>query len=146
MDPYPGTIDEPQTLHKYLFGRGDPVNRIDPCGMQDTMEYPLITWQVALRILAQAAALAWAISCVFYRVASMLDPGIIPLIPPLWAMCAARMRRCRCTIRYAPPDIMAQCPPRVYGTGTNMHDCQNDAKFSAPQQCRQYYGHCGFIP
>jgi RHS repeat-associated protein len=146
MDPYFGTIEEPQTLHKYLFGRADPVNRIDPCGMQDTMEYPLITWQIALRILAQAAALAWAISCVFYRVASILDPGMIPLIPPPWAMCAARMRRCRCTIRYAPPDIMAQCPPRVYGTGTNMHDCQNDAKFSAPQQCRQYYGHCGFMP
>lgn len=56
------------------------------------------------------------------------------------------LRRCRCTIRYAPPDIMAQCPPRVYGTGITMHDCQNVAKFTAPQQCRQYYGHCGWMP
>lgn len=56
------------------------------------------------------------------------------------------LRRCRCTIRYAPPDIMAQCPSRVYGTGVTMHDCQNVAKFTAPQQCRQYYGHCGWMP
>ena len=26
---------------------------------------------------------------------------------------------------------------RVYGTGDNMHDCQNDAKLTAPQQCEQ---------
>lgn len=55
------------------------------------------------------------------------------------------MRRCRCTIRYAPPNIMAQCPPRVYGVGSTMHDCQNNAKFSAPQQCRRYYGHFGWV-
>jgi len=54
------------------------------------------------------------------------------------------IRQCRCTIRYAPPDIMAQCPPRVYGMGVTIGDCQNNAKFTAPQQCRQYYGHCGF--
>jgi len=56
------------------------------------------------------------------------------------------VRRCRCTIRYAPPEIMAMCPPRVYGTGVTMHDCQNVAKFTAPQPCRQYYGHCGWMP
>lgn len=63
------------------------------------------------------------------------------------ALAASRaIRRCRCTIRYAPPDIMAQCPERVYGTGVTMHDCQNVAKFTAPQPCRQYYGHCGWMP
>lgn len=62
------------------------------------------------------------------------------------AFAASRaIRSCRCTIRYAPPDIMAQCPPRVFGTGVTMHDCQNVAKFTAPQQCRQYYGHCGWL-
>ncbi len=50
---------------------------------------------------------------------------------------------CRCTIRYAPPEIFARCPHRVYGVGKTMHECQNSAKFSAPQECRQYYGHCG---
>lgn len=57
-----------------------------------------------------------------------------------------RDRECRCKIRYAPPDIMAKCPPIVTGWGANMHDCQNDAKFGAPQECRRYYGHCEFVP
>jgi hypothetical protein len=61
------------------------------------------------------------------------------------ALLASRaVRQCRCTIRYAPPEIMADCPPRVYGTGITIGDCQNVAKFTAPQKCRQYYGHCGF--
>jgi hypothetical protein len=54
------------------------------------------------------------------------------------------IRQCRCTIRYAPPDIMADCPPRVYGMGITIGDCQNAAKFTVPQKCRQYYGHCSF--
>lgn len=63
------------------------------------------------------------------------------------AIAASRaLRNCRCSIRYAPPDIMAQCPERVYGRGLTMHDCQNVAKFTAPQQCRRYYGHCGWMP
>jgi RHS repeat-associated protein len=146
MDPFAGSIDRPTTLHKYMFAAADPVNKIDACGMAETLEYGLLTSQIALRALAQASALAFAISCIFYRVASILDPGIIPQIPPPFQFCAARAFRCRCTIRYAPPDIFARCPPRVYGTGFTMGECQNNAKFTAPQECRQYYGHCGRIP
>jgi len=146
MDPYAGSIDRPTTLHKYMFAAADPVNKIDACGMAETLEYGVLTSQIALRALAQASALAFAISCIFYRVASILDPGIIPQIPPPFQFCAAKAFRCRCTIRYAPPDIFARCPPRVYGTGFTMGECQNNAKFTAPQECRQYYGHCGRIP
>ena len=32
MDTYQGRIHEPQTLHKYLYVHGDPVNNIDPSG------------------------------------------------------------------------------------------------------------------
>ena len=73
--------------------------------------------------------------------------GLIAIAAVAIATTASRsnMQRCRCTIRYAPPDIMAQCPPRVYGVGATMHDCQNNAKFTAPQQCRRYYGHCGWV-
>lgn len=31
-DPEAGQIKVPATLHKYLYGAGDPVNRIDPGG------------------------------------------------------------------------------------------------------------------
>lgn len=59
-----------------------------------------------------------------------------------------RVQKCRCTIRYASQSIMNQCPDRVYGTSTtgDIGACQNDAKNTAPQQCRQYYGHCSFLP
>ena len=32
MDTYQGRIHEPQTLHKYLYVHGDPVNMVDPSG------------------------------------------------------------------------------------------------------------------
>jgi hypothetical protein len=32
MDPYAGSIWDPGSLHKYLYGNDDPVNRIDPSG------------------------------------------------------------------------------------------------------------------
>jgi len=32
VDPYSGNYSDPQSLHKYLYAHGDPVNRIDPTG------------------------------------------------------------------------------------------------------------------
>ncbi len=32
MDPFAGNIQDPQSLHKYLYCHGDPVNGIDPTG------------------------------------------------------------------------------------------------------------------
>jgi hypothetical protein len=40
MDTYEGDDQEPLSLHKYLYGGGDPVNNIDPSGhdgMADVM-------------------------------------------------------------------------------------------------------------
>ena len=39
MDPFPGSINDPGSLHRYLYTRNDPVNRIDPGGLQDMEEY-----------------------------------------------------------------------------------------------------------
>ncbi|QDU80100.1 hypothetical protein Pla110_18220 [Polystyrenella longa] len=33
VDPFFGNLDDPQSLHKYLYTHGDPVNGIDPTGM-----------------------------------------------------------------------------------------------------------------
>jgi len=33
MDPYSGNTQDPQSLHKYLYGHANPVNNIDPSGM-----------------------------------------------------------------------------------------------------------------
>ena len=32
MDPFPGLIAEPMSLHRYLYARADPVNVVDPSG------------------------------------------------------------------------------------------------------------------
>jgi RHS repeat-associated protein len=34
MDPLQGTSSDPQSLHKYLYGAGDSVNRLDPSGKE----------------------------------------------------------------------------------------------------------------
>ena len=52
---------------------------------------------------------------------------------------------CRCTLRYAPADLTATCPPRVFGTGWPIGICQRNAKMTAPEPCRRYYGHCGYL-
>ena len=37
-DPLEGDPTDPQSLHKYLYAGGDPVNRIDPSGRADSIE------------------------------------------------------------------------------------------------------------
>jgi RHS repeat-associated protein len=37
-DPENGNTIDPSSLHKYLYGGGDPINRIDPSGRADTIQ------------------------------------------------------------------------------------------------------------
>jgi RHS repeat-associated protein len=144
MDPVAGRPGEPMTLHRYMFGHADPVNRIDPCGTM--AEYAMTTSRISVQQKQALMELGFAVTCLYYYSLSVIAPEMIPSIPLPFQLCAKRRsNECRCTIRYAPPDIMAQCPPRVYGTGSTLGECQNNAKFTVAQQCRQYYGHCGWI-
>ena len=38
MDDFEGAIDDPPSLHKYLYASGNPVNRIDPTGNADYVD------------------------------------------------------------------------------------------------------------
>jgi RHS repeat-associated protein len=51
MDPVAGQPDEPLTLHRYVFGHADPVNRIDPWGTM-AVEYSASTRMAAARSAA----------------------------------------------------------------------------------------------
>ena len=46
-DPAEGDLTSPETLHKYLYADGDPVNGIDPTGWEDAETYPLILGRIS---------------------------------------------------------------------------------------------------
>jgi RHS repeat-associated protein len=54
-DTFDGNNQDPQSLHKYAYCHGDPVNRIDPSGHFDSFIGLLATVMVAMMISAQYA-------------------------------------------------------------------------------------------
>jgi RHS repeat-associated protein len=131
-DPVPGRPDEPLTLHRYMFGHADPVNRIDPCGTTAALEYGALSRGIALRAAAEAAILGIRISCTFYRVASAIDPSINPMIPPLFKGCASEGRdTCLRLLHlcqdnpYRPPHRRGPYGPRM-DCGACYRECVHD--------------------
>jgi RHS repeat-associated protein len=72
MDPYPGEIDEPLSLHKYLYANGDAANMIDPSGLATLAEYGMKLRLIALRVVAALRRLGRAIACIFIKAASII--------------------------------------------------------------------------
>lgn len=129
MDPYAGRLAEPVTLHKYMFGHADPANRIDPCGTM-AIEYTALTRGIAVRTAAEATVLGIRISCTFYRVASAIDPDVIPLIPPLFKGCASDTCKrlldlCMLTPRW--PDRRRR---KGYGGPRDCGECYRECKLN----------------
>ena len=63
-DPDDGKSYDPKTLHKYLYAGGDPVNRIDPMGRDDFMEY-LRTYALPIGVTVSVVLLAEEIAKAF---------------------------------------------------------------------------------
>src|SRR5208337_1387713 len=54
-DPKEGWIDDPATLHKYLYANGDPVNALDPTGRESLIANALLrAWSTAKTIVVAA--------------------------------------------------------------------------------------------
>ncbi len=92
-DPFPGYIDEPVSLHKYLYANADPVNFIDPSGMASLAEYGALVKRIAIRMAAGARLVGRAIACVLFYVASW-----IASVAGYWAW--AIVRRAAMAIRW----------------------------------------------
>jgi uncharacterized protein RhaS with RHS repeats len=70
-DPLDGNTIDPQSLHKYLYAGGDPINRIDPSGRMDGTtagpmpragtDYATLVLNVSLATTASVVAVACAI-------------------------------------------------------------------------------------
>jgi hypothetical protein len=70
QDPYGGDIRNPASLHRYRYASGNPVNRIDPSGRNDTTEMALgISW-TAIQGYAAIYALGKSINCIYESEAS----------------------------------------------------------------------------
>jgi RHS repeat-associated protein len=57
LDPFSGNLRDPQSLHKYLYTHGDPINSIDPTGLF-TARIRLVVSMIGARIVSFAK---WAI-------------------------------------------------------------------------------------
>jgi RHS repeat-associated protein len=120
----------------YVYVGDSPVNVNDPQGLTPALAPICLAPAVAPVCAGIVVLAAIAAVCIDNTAELDVDASKRPRGPDV----------CRCTIRYAPPDIMAICPPRVYGRGSTIGECQNNAKETAPAQCRRYYGHCSFFP
>jgi RHS repeat-associated protein len=55
MDPAAGKIADPATLHKYVYTRNNPVNRIDPSGRDDIIEVAFLYSRPGFSVLGRVS-------------------------------------------------------------------------------------------
>jgi RHS repeat-associated protein len=55
MDPAAGEISDPSTLHKYVYARNNPANRIDPSGRDDIIELAFLYSRPGFSVLGRAS-------------------------------------------------------------------------------------------
>ncbi len=56
LDPFAGNLADPQSLHKYLYTHGDPVNGIDPTGLSVSVTTSMNTVTVGTTLASQRLA------------------------------------------------------------------------------------------
>lgn len=71
MDPYPGVITDPISLHKYLYANADPVNFMDPSGLSST-GYESLVARIGKAITSAVRILGHKNACLLYDVAALV--------------------------------------------------------------------------
>jgi RHS repeat-associated protein len=80
MDPYTGKIIDPATLHKYVYTRNNPVNRLDASGKDDWVEQNLLKGISSRTLLSVFTGLSHA-SRIAY-----VGPEFCTALAALWAV------------------------------------------------------------
>jgi RHS repeat-associated protein len=152
MDPENGIPTDPNTLHKYDYAGGDPVNAIDPSGRaaqsatwgRPGIEYVGLIAAISFGVVKSAPLVAQAASCVLDTAASLLRSATTHLGSPIVSIsinsdsCSAKVTKCRpCippvgTIAYR-EDTSPNSPPHrgvppphwhLYEMNQNPNNCQ----------------------
>lgn len=76
MDEFDGFLDEPLSLHKYLYANADPVNFRDPSGFATLSDYAVKVRAFVARQVAALKRLAQHIACVILKTASVINPAL----------------------------------------------------------------------
>jgi RHS repeat-associated protein len=71
MDPFGGWVEDPLSIHKYLYVHADPVNFVDPLGLAATAERGLLG-RIVMYVIRQIHKLGRAILCLTLWTASWI--------------------------------------------------------------------------
>jgi len=146
LDPYPGEMEEPASIHKYLYANADPVNFLDPSGLSSSSEYGgLLGFIVRLRPVL--IRLGRAIACIFLKVASVIAAmvGYEEWAAVLLIADQLLLRHCPCWLNIITyiPDLFGPPPgPNGYpGPYGNLEDPPNvgPGKDFTPEQKKKIY-------
>jgi RHS repeat-associated protein len=147
LDPYPGDLQEPASIHKYLYTNADPVNFVDPSGMSAAGEYSRLTLFI-MRLRPVLIRLGRAIACIFLKVASVIAAmtGYEEWAAVLLIADQLLLRHCPCwfnLINYI-PDLLGGAPPGPNGYPGpygNLEDPPNvgPGKDFTPEQKKKIY-------
>ena len=115
LDPYPGELDEPASIHKYLYANADPVNFVDPTGLAALGDYARLT-AIITRLVSVLRRLGRAIACIFLKVASVIAAmvGYEEWAAVLLIADQLFLRHCPCwlnIINYIPDLLPPPAPP-----------------------------------
>jgi hypothetical protein len=105
MDPFAGVLDEPDSLHKYLYVGNDPVNLTDPSGMAEYVEHSQRSKEQVKQTTVHHNKHGRDIACRTIRTSSeiLITAGSVPGLEDLFRTAVdMALGFCPCDFRGAP--------------------------------------------
>jgi hypothetical protein len=81
LDPFFGNLDDPQSLHKYLYTCDDPINGIDPSGEMSIGVAMASAFNIGMQVVGVVSAAQTAYKVITQGIDALTFWDIISLIP-----------------------------------------------------------------
>ncbi len=72
LDPFAGNFSDPQSLHRYLYTHGDPINGVDPTGLM-TLSGMLSSMRIGLNLTARVASAVGRVFTTINTIQTVVD-------------------------------------------------------------------------